>query len=322
VNDIAQKFALVTQLHNFTRTKAADNQHIQPKTFQGHVSAILANDMLEFTLDAIGPYTLPKLQIPQAFSSYHREPTQVGDKGYAVPSDFSIGGTDGVSTGTSNMYPRGNLATHVFHPISNKNFDPRDPNQFLVTGGPSGHKTQSKDKSTFKLIDQINNIVHYASAAISHTSIGNMVHIAGDILSHNAETINQIAKGDITHAAAGVINHVASSIVMGAPSTTVVQQYADPTQQDLQLPPLPPIPSIPTILRVIGSMQATVGISAPSISIGMPGSEQPAMTQPVPPNLIYSPRDVTGGRNNNIALENLLQALQVLGLITDSTTPT
>jgi hypothetical protein len=321
LNDVSQKFSYAAQIHNFARTKAADNQQNQPKTFQGHVSKILANDMLEFTLDATGPFTLPKIVIPQAFSSYHREPTQIGDKGYAVPSDFSISGTDGVSSGNANMYPRSNLATHVFHPISNKNFDQRDPNQFLVTGGPSGHKTQSKDKSTFKLIDQLNNIIHYASTAISHTSIGNMVHIAGDILSHNAETINQIAKGDITHAAAGVINHVASSIVMGAPSTAVVQQYADPTQRDLQLPPLPPIPSIPTILKVIGSMQATVGISAPSVSIGMPGSEQPAMTQPVPPNLIYAPLAVTGAKQGNVALGSLLTALQTLGLITDATTP-
>ena len=316
MNDIAQKFALVTQLHNFVRTKASDNQQNVPKTFQGHVSAILANDMLEFTLDATGPYTLPKLQIPQAFSSYHREPTQVGDKGYAVPSDFSIGGTDGVTTSTSNMYPRGNLATHVFHPISNKNFDKRDPNMFLVTGGPSGHTIQSKDKKTSTVIDQLNNIVHVASASIQHTAIGNIIHTTEAILSHNEGTINQIAKTVMVNAVtSGTIQHLAQSIIMAQPSTMVAQH-------DVGQPPNPPTPGGPTLLNVIGSISASIGISAPSMGVGLPGAEEPVMTRPIPPGLINAPIIVTGQVNPlETGLVNLLNALQILGLIINQTTP-
>jgi hypothetical protein len=318
LNDVAQKFPLAIQLHNFARTKAADNTQNQPKTFQGHVSAILANDMLEFTLDASGPYTLPKLQIPQAFSSYHREPTQVGDKGYAVPSDFSIGGIDGVATGLANMFGKGNLATHVFHPISNKNFDQRDPNMFLVTGGPSGHTIQSKDKSTSTVIDILNNILHHSSTSIQHTALRNIIHTAGDILSHNGVTINQIASGNLNSVATGVINHVASSIVMGAPSAAFVQQYADSNSRDIQLPPIPPIPSLPTLLNVIGHISASLTISAAG---GMTSGGQPVMTEPVPPQLIQAPLIVDGTKDPSFtALANLLQTLQQLGLILDNTT--
>ena len=313
MSDTSQKYSLRSQLHNFTRTKAADNQQVQPKTFQGHVSKILENDFLEFTLDATGPFTLPVLKIPQAFSAYHREPTQVGDKGYAVPSDFSIGGLDGEGSGTANMYGKGNLATHVFHPISIKSFDQRDPNMFLVTGGPSGHTIQSKDKSTSTVIDQLNNIVHKASAAIQHTAIGNILHTAGEILSHNGQTINQIAKGDFTNAALGVLNHVAPTIHMGAPSTT----YEFPEQQDVDQPPVPPQPTGQTLLNVIGSIAASVSISAAG---GMTSAGLPVMTEPVPPELRLAPINVTGAKGGNVALANLLTALDTLGLINDLTT--
>ena len=52
------------------------------------------------------------------FSPYGRDPTQVGDKGYASPSDYYIGGINGLGGGSSNLNPRGNLTPLVFHPIS------------------------------------------------------------------------------------------------------------------------------------------------------------------------------------------------------------
>jgi hypothetical protein len=302
VNDTSQKLSFITQLHNFTRTKTADNQQNQPKTFQGHVSQILENDMLEFTLDATGPFTLPKLIIPQAFSKYSREPTQVGDKGYAVPSDFSISPTDGVSGGTANMYARGNLATHVFHPISNKKFDTRDPNQFLVTGGPTGHKTQTQDKSTFHLLDLLNNIIHKSSEAINHVANSNIIHQAleglishtagsnilhtalSGIISHNAQSIQQLATNEITHAisGSGAFNLVASNFQVGAASSveTDVSTFdllEAPKQLDLTFPlPLPSIPNIPkptaqTLFNVIGQVMASGNVSAGGMIIAAGG---------------------------------------------------
>jgi hypothetical protein len=317
LNDLT-KLNYSEYIYSFTRNVAAGVSQNNPKTIQGHVSKILPNDFLEFTIDSSGPFTFPKITIPQAFSKYHREPTQVGDKGYAVPNDYAIAPTDGSSSGSANTYPRGNLATHVFHPISNKSWDTRDPNMFLVTGGPSGHTIQSQDKSTSTVIDILNNILHHSSTAIQHTAIGNIIHTAGNILSHNGVTINQIASGNLNSVATGVINHVASSIVMGAPSAAFVQQYANSDSRDIQLPPIPPIPSLPTLLNVIGHISASLTISAAG---GMTSGGQPVMTQPVPPELVQAPILVDGTKDPAFtALANLLQTLQQLGLILDNTT--
>jgi hypothetical protein len=71
-------------------------------------------------------------------SQYGREPTQVGDKGYAVPSNYYTGGVTGDSGGKTDFYPRGNLTTLSFQPLSLVNSNPRDINQFTQMGGPNG----------------------------------------------------------------------------------------------------------------------------------------------------------------------------------------
>lgn len=235
-NDI-QKVNFIANIHNFVKTKIADSINNEPKGLPGHVSKILPNDFVEFTIDATGPYTLPKLEIPQAFSKYHREPTQVGDKGVAVGSSINIGGSSGNDGSTANMYKRGNLTTGTFHPISNKNFPTRDQNQFLQTGGPSGHKVQSADTKTSTTIDNSGSgkIDHVASKGITQTATN------GDI-DHTA------AQGNITHGAInGVMNLVQKTLNIGkaADSTTI-----------------PPVPSLPTIMNLIGSLTASGSMGA------------------------------------------------------------
>jgi hypothetical protein len=245
--DNLQKISFISQVHNFVRTKAQDTFWNVGKTFPGHVSKILQNDFIEFTFDATGPFTLPKVQIPQAFSKYHREPTQVGDKGYAVPGDISIGVSSGQDGSTPTMYPRGNLGSLTFHPISNKGWPQKDPNMFLVTGGPSGHTTQSADGKTTKVIDQSNNIVDTSS----------------NILSHAAKTIQQIAQSALTHAVtSGSFNLVAQNFTVGAPGSSVV---------DTSSPPTPPQPTAQTVFSVIGNIVAS-GIMAAAGGMGGVGS--------------------------------------------------
>jgi hypothetical protein len=316
------KFAFVEQLYSYARMQSAGNIQNLPKVIQGHITKILDDDFLEFTIDATGPYTLPKLQIPQAFSKYHREPTQVGDKGYAVPNDFYLGGESGQSGGTADMYPRGNLATHVFHPVSAKNFDKRDPNMFLVTGGPSGHTIQSQDKSTSTIIDILNNITHVSSASISHTAAQNIIHAASQVMSHSAQNIQHIAQDKLISAvtsAQGEIQHIAQSITMGAPSGSIRTD-----------PPTPPNPTLPTNLNVIGSITATGSINAPSGQVGAgngppgpPGPPGPQGQQGPPGAPITGtvPQTVTGITGNNTALESLLDGLVAMGLIINNTTP-
>jgi hypothetical protein len=296
--DNAQKISFLNQLNNIGHTLASNSQQIAPKTMQGHVSKILPNDFIEFTIDASSPFTLPVIKIPQAFSKYHREPTQVGDKGYAVPNDFSIGGIDGQGGGTANMYGRSNLATHVFHPISIKSFDTRDPNMFLVTGGPSGHTIQSHDKKTSTIIDILNNIVH--------TSSNNITHIAALLMTHNAQNILHQAEQTIIHKAEQTITHIAPQLTMEGLTTS------ERAALDINV-------------TITGNLHATGTITTPTGSVGLPGSAGPPGPQgpqgnPGAPIQGTLPQIVTGAKGGNTALASLLSALVNMGLIVDNTT--
>jgi len=241
-----QKINFVSKLHDFVKTKVSDGINNTPKHLPGHVSKILPNDFVEFTIDATGPYTLPKLTIPQAFSKYHREPTAVGDKGYAIGSTINIGGSSGQDGSTANMYSRGNLTTGTFHPISNKNFPVRDPDQFLVTGGKSGHKTQSSDTKT--------------SSTIDNSGSGKIDHVAAKGITAKATSgdINTSAStGNVTHAAAnGILNLVQNTLNIG--------KAADPNA-------FPPIPSLQTVMNLIGSLSASGSMGAAGGFTGAPG---------------------------------------------------
>jgi hypothetical protein len=252
--DNLQKVSFIAQIHNFVRTKAQDAFWNQGKTFPGHVSKILENDFIEFTFDATGPFTLPKVQIPQAFSKYHREPTKVGDKGYAVPGDISIGVSSGQDGSTPNMYPRGNLGSLTYHPISNKGWPKKDPDMFLVTAGSKGHTLQSEDGKTTKIIDQANNIIDTSA----------------NILSHAAQTIQQIAQSGLTHAIInGTFNLVAKNFTVGAPGSSEVSTF-DTTNPPT--PPTPPQPTSQTIFTVIGNIVASGMMAAAG---GMAGAGSP-----------------------------------------------
>jgi hypothetical protein len=204
MSESPQKLSIAGQMHSFVRTKAADNQHNIPKALPCHVSAIKGNnnqgDFYELMFDVTNTvFTLPKIIVPAAFSKYTREPTQVGDKGYVVPNDISLSGSDGVDGSTPSMYPRGNLTTGVFHPISTTNWDKRDPDKYYHTGGPKGYRARSADEKSHMEIDPQNTINHISSKDISHSAVGSITHLAQQIISMSATAINHTALGqDIT----------------------------------------------------------------------------------------------------------------------------
>ena len=306
--DERQKVSFVDNLHAFVKTQAHNNTHILPKGVPVHVSAIKQGkgqvDLVELTIDATGPYTLPKIIAPQAHSKYHREPTQVGDKGYYVPGTYYIGGESGQGGGTASMYPRGNLTTGVFHPISNTGWDEKDPNMFLVTGGPSGHTIQSADKKTSMVLDIANNLIHTSSANIIHQAQQQIAHIANGVLTHAS--------------LGGTINLVQQQLHIGAPSTATAASSSD-------LPNIP-TPGGHTLVNIIGDLFASGTISTPNGSIGPGGSAGPPgpqgpQGQPGAPIQGTVPQPVTGAKGGNAALTSLIAALVAMGLILDYTTP-
>jgi hypothetical protein len=368
--DNSQKISLVSQLHNFMRTQAQNKQQNEPKEMQGHVSAILENDFLEFTFDAKGPYTLPKIKIPQAFSKYHREPTQVGDKGYIKSNDFYLGGVDGNSGGVASMFQRGNLATGVFHPVSEKQFAARDHNNFLITGGPTGITAQSADTKTNINIDYgqgKDSLVHNAVKDMLHIAgtggngnISHIIHEAGNILAtvQGQGNINHTAQqGDITHNAKQISDTAQLDITKAAPMIAL-QGLTLPTR----MAPEDTIVTITGILNCSGpisggaaetdidrqtingniydrALRGTIYLIATqiimeneNINTGVTEDTEVEIRGDLNvtgdingrlsylPGLEQAPITVTGSRQQNVALENLLQALQDLGLIIDDTT--
>jgi hypothetical protein len=228
------------------------------------------------------------------------------------------------------MYPRGNLTTGTFHPVSNNTWDQRDKDIYYHTGGPHGHMSRSADYKTFHQIDKDNNILHTSSANITHTSAENITHTAGQLITHTAQDIWHQAKDTITHQAENAINHIATNSLVNAVLNGQIQHIAQsitmgaPNTTDLlDDPPKPPQPDNPTNVSIIGSLLASIGISAPNISgDNMTSGGQPVMTQPVPPQLTAAPIVVTGDTAGNTALISLLAALVTLGLITNNTTDT
>lgn len=97
-------------------------------------------------------FTPPTVKIPQSMSQYQREPTQVGDRGYAVPSDYYLGGVTGVAGGRTDFYPRGNLTAISFQPVSHTQNPDRDYDTLTHMGGPNGwavgaFQKQKKDQN-------------------------------------------------------------------------------------------------------------------------------------------------------------------------------
>lgn len=137
-----------------------------------------------------GIYTTPAMRMSQAYSKYAREPTQVGDFGYAVPADLYMGGVDNYGDGTANYRSRGNLSTLVFHPVSTEKFpDNVDYNQYTLTGGPNGVMIRSADTYTtieikpdgsIKITDKKGHYVWMKTGYVCVNTQGDDLFLGGD----------------------------------------------------------------------------------------------------------------------------------------------
>ena len=137
--------ALVTPLA-FSLPAAVDqraqNLHqITPKDIAATVTKV-QGETVEVATQAQAPsnYTIPKIVVPQGHSEWIRPPTQVGDKGHVISSDYYMGGQSNLGGGTANSYGRANLTPAVWHPVSQdkfKNNTNRDLNAVFLNG-PNG----------------------------------------------------------------------------------------------------------------------------------------------------------------------------------------
>ena len=138
--DNALKQSLSWSISHAAAKRANDFSHTPAKGLPCRVTKI-EKDILTVAFEGSnGVWNMPTRKISQAFSPYGRDPTQVGDKGYASPSDYYLGGINKVGGGQANWKQRGNLTPLVFHPISKAKSEERDYDQLTHAGGPTGVK--------------------------------------------------------------------------------------------------------------------------------------------------------------------------------------
>jgi hypothetical protein len=118
--------------------KVNDHQEKQAKSIPCHVTKVDKDFIYVAFENQNNIFTMPTVKIPQSWSQYSREPTQVGDKGYAVPGNYYLGGATDDSGGSTDFYPRGNLTTLSFNGVSHKKNPSRDYDQHTHMGGPNG----------------------------------------------------------------------------------------------------------------------------------------------------------------------------------------
>ena len=132
----AQKTWLANSLGRLANKKARDADWQQPQALPCSVVSV-QGALVTIKFEVQSNFTLPQQQIPVAGSRYVREPIQAGDKGWAIPANFYLGGVSGQGGGTADIYPRGNLTPLVFQPISQKSW-PAVAAGVLVLSGPNG----------------------------------------------------------------------------------------------------------------------------------------------------------------------------------------
>jgi hypothetical protein len=141
------------RMNQWSQKRTNTAQERQTKSIPCHVTKV-DKDFITVAFETQnGIFTPPTVKIPQSMSQYGRDPTQVGDKGFASPSDYYLGGVTGDAGGNTNFYPRGNLTAISFQPVSHKQNPDRDVDQLTHMGGPNGwivgsFKKQKQDGQT------------------------------------------------------------------------------------------------------------------------------------------------------------------------------
>jgi hypothetical protein len=132
------KHPIQYRMNQWHAKKANDHQEKQAKSMPCHVTKVDKDFIYVAFETANNIFTMPTVKIPQSWSQFSREPTQKGDKGYAVPGNYYLGGVTGDSGGNTDFYPRGNLTTLSFNGVSHKENPSRDYDQHTHMGGPNG----------------------------------------------------------------------------------------------------------------------------------------------------------------------------------------
>ena len=200
--NLGQKLPFSRAVNKVGEDRANADQEVQSKAVPCTVTAV-NKSFVTVKLEMKGnSVSLPTITIPQAYSEWTREPTQVGDKGLAIPSDYYMGAQTGQGGGTADLYPRANLTNLVFRHASQKSFSAWDGTKHFLNG-PNGVVLQSKDGTVKLDIDK-------ASGSITIT--GNL-KVTGNITASSGNPMTAV----------DMLNHVHTNVQPGSGMTGVPQ---------------------------------------------------------------------------------------------------
>jgi hypothetical protein len=140
----ALRTPLVQSLHTFALQKVQDQLQLTGKALPCHVVAV-SGGIVTVAFDVVSAYTLSEVTLPVAGSIYLREPIQVGDLGVVFSADVSLGGINGLGTGTPTLAQRANLSSLVFQPVANKGWGGLVDSGKVQVQGPTGAVIQDLD---------------------------------------------------------------------------------------------------------------------------------------------------------------------------------
>ena len=179
---------------------AQDRYQLDVQGLPCTVSQVMG-ELVQVNVEAQGKFTIPKILVPQAFSQWVREPTQVGDKGILSAANYYIGGMSGIGGGVANYQKRGNVTPLVFMPISQKAFASnanRNLNAVLING-PQGVVLQDTA----------------GLCTLTLTGTGMVIKIGGNVITINAGGIS-VSEGTITNQGVDVgSTHAHTGVVPG-----------------------------------------------------------------------------------------------------------
>ena len=143
----AHKNPFSYRMNEWASHRVNNHEEVQPKTMPAYVQKV-EKDFVHVAFEPRNNiFTLPVVKMPQSMSGYGRDPTQKGDFGYAVPGTYYMGSVSGFGGGGTSFYPRANLTTLSFQPVSNLGSVSRDYDQNTQTGGPHGWVAKVMDQT-------------------------------------------------------------------------------------------------------------------------------------------------------------------------------
>ena len=145
MSDINQKIPFQQSLNNFATRKVAKALQMMGQSLPATVTAV-SGAIVTVSFDVIAPdgVVLPQVTIPLFGGEWIRYPTQIGDKGFVIPSDVSLRHVSGLGTGVPDLTDTGNLTALVFMPIGNTEWVSVNPN-YLVMYGKTGVEITTKN---------------------------------------------------------------------------------------------------------------------------------------------------------------------------------